>query len=261
MDEQEISFGGVAEPMVAAAPRLNDVPRAARGFRSGPVAAVVATVAIVAATAIPSRASFSAPKTHPAPVSVSFDVGAVPLLESLGSLELGRSFQGFSLVGSKCSWDDRSDGSATLRVRLASAGDPGTFLFGDLDLRGHAASNSLGAASRELFTGIVPKTSGASAWLGPALALPGVDVYSSLAGTLMGAGELEGTSIAVRNIPGTAVRRGAWSGGQISHTAPLEDTVFARVAWIRETSGVRQTIDSEGGGRLCLYLMPRSTPE
>ena len=261
MDEQEISFGGVAEPMVAAEPRISDLPKSTRGFRSGPVAAVVATVAIVAATAIPSRASFKTPPTSPAPVASSYGVDRVPLLEGLGALRLGGSLGGFTLLGSDCSWDDRSDGTSTFRVRLASDEDPDTFLFGDLFLRGRSSSRSMEAVSRELFTGIVPKVEGAGPRLGPAPALPGVDVYTSLAGTLMGAGELEGASIAIRNVPGTSVRRGPWSGGEIRHTAPLEDTVFARIVWMRESKSPRRSIEPQGGGSLSLYLEPGTTPE
>ena len=97
MDEQEISFGGVAEPMVAAEPRISDLPKSTRGFRSGPVAAVVATVAIVAVTAVPSRGKFKTPPTSSAPVTLSYGVDHVPHLEGLGALRLGGSLEGFTL--------------------------------------------------------------------------------------------------------------------------------------------------------------------
>ena len=77
----------------------------------------------------------------------------------------------------------------------------------------------------------------------------------------MGAGELLGASIAIRNIPGTSVRRGPWSGGEIRHTAPLEDTVFARIVWMRETESPRRSMESQGGGSLSLYLGPGAKPE
>ncbi len=265
MDEQKISFGGVAQPMVEAAPRIGDVPKAPRGFRSGPFAAVVATVVIVAATALPSRANFKTASTAPATVSASFDIDGIPALEDLGALKLGSSFAGFTLQGNDGSWDDRSDGTSTLRVRLASVDDPSTFLFGDLVLQGRAASEDMEVAARELFAGVAPSAPGGGGWLSSVKPAADVDVYTSLAGTLMGAGDLEGAAVVVRNIPGTSVRRGPWTSGPSSSTASdviaYDDTIFARVIWLRESDGVKRAIQPEGAGSLSLYLASGSVPE
>ena len=263
MDERKISFGGVAEPMVEAAPRIGDVPKADRGLRSGPIAAVVATAVIVAATALPSRANFTPASMAPAAVSASYSIDGIPALEDLGSIVLKNSFEGFTLQGSDCSWDDRSDGTSTLRVRLAASDDPGTFLFGDLVLRGRTASEDIEVAARELFAGVAPVAPGAGAWLSTAEPASDVDVYTSLAGTLMGAGDLEGAAVAVRNIPGTSVRRGPWADGDIDHdltATTYEDTVFARVIWLRESDSQVRSIQSEGAGSLSLYLDSDSIP-
>lgn len=261
MDEQEISFGGVAEPMVEAAPRIGDVPTTTRGVRSGPIAAVVATAVIVAATALPSPAKFTTPVTTPAAVSASYSIQDIPVLENLESLQLGSSFENFTLFGSECSWDDRADGTSTLRVRLTSDQDPSTFLFGDLILKGRVPSDDLEVVSRELFAGVAPETPGAGGWLRKAGPAPDVDVYTSLAGTLMGAGDLEGATVAVRNLPGTAVRRGPWATSSGRSSASFDDTVFARIIWLRETDNAELSIQSEGGGSLSLYLASASDDE
>lgn len=261
MDEQEISFGGVAEPMVEAAPRIGDVPQATRGVRSGPLAAIVATAVIVAATAIPSTAKFRSPVTAPSAVSASFNIEDIPALENLRSLQLGSSFEDFTLFGSECSWDDRADGSSTLRVRLTSNEDPSTFLFGDLTLKGRIASDDMEVISRRLFAGAAPQAPGAGGWLRKTGPEPDVDVYTSLAGTLMGAGDLEGATVAVRNLPGTAVRRGPWSTSIGRDSLSFDDTIFARIIWLRETDSADQPIQSEGGGSLSLYLASAADDE
>ena len=268
MDEQEISFGGVAEPMVAAAPRIGDVPRPRRGVRSGPIAAVMATVAIVAATAVPSPSNFTGPPLAPAAVTASFDIDGIPALEGLGALKLGNSFGGYTLQASQSSWDDRRDGSSTLRLRLTSDVDPSTFLFADFTLQGRTSSTELDVLSRRLFQGVTSSFIGGEGWLTASEPAMNVDVYTSLSGTLLGAGDLEGTAIEVRNIPGTSVRRGPWTGvlpqaskrgRSRSKTVAYDDTVFARVIWMFEDGGSSEEIQSEGAGTLSLYLSPESS--
>ena len=261
MDEQKISFDGVAQPMVEAAPRLSDVPAPIRGFRSGPVAATLATAVIVAATALPSAASFEPASLVPAAVTAGYSIDVVPSLEDLGSLKLEGSFESFTLQESGSSWDDRSDSSSILHVRFASSDAPDTFLFGDLVLRGRIQSEAMEVAKWELFAGTAPVVAGLDSWLRTDKPAPKVDIYTSLAGTLMGAGELEGASISVRNIPGTSVRRGPWASGHGDAAVSLSDTIFARIIWLRDTDSSTRGIQSEGGGSLSLYLSPDSAPE
>lgn len=262
MDEQE--FPGRADQGVAveAAPRLRDVPRPARGFQSGPMAAVVATVAIVAATALPGPARFTPVPASTSPIVRSLAPEVMQDLETVGTLSLGGSLAGFSLArdGETLLWAEREDGSAALSVRLVSDEDPGAFLEGVLSFRSRSSAEGLGVHLRGLYSASVSEFPGFPPVLRAVEGDSNVDVYGSLAGTLVGGGALEGTSIGIRNVPGTLVRRGAWSSALKGRSLVYADTVFARVVWLREANGGEMNVGDAGEGSLGLSLVASASP-
>ncbi|MEM8711233.1 MAG: hypothetical protein AAGG01_09790 [Planctomycetota bacterium] len=231
--------------------------RPARGFRSGPVAAGLATAAILAATALPGPPRFT-PAAPPAAVVRTLGAGSIPELMGAGSLRLGGALEPFHLdeANSSQSWQERGDGTASLEVRLQSSEDPLTYLEGVLTLRGQRQVDTLDDVSWQLFAAAVPQIEGVEPRLEAADPAGSGDalVYGSLAGSLAGAGQLSGAMIAVRNVPGTLVRRGAWSGSIAGERMELEDTLFARVLWLREPGACAMDLEDHGRGTLGLRL-------
>ncbi|QDV08462.1 hypothetical protein Poly30_40090 [Planctomycetes bacterium Poly30] len=257
MEEQEFPSRASEVVAVEASPRLRDVPRPARGFRSGPMAAVVATVAIVAATALPGPPRLTPAPVTPSPIVLSLAPEVMPDLETVGTLSLGGALTRFSLdtQGDGPVWAEREDGSAALSVRLVADEDPATYLEGILDFRHRSSAEALRGGSAELFSASVSDFPGFSPTLRVVGGEPYVDVYGSLAGLLVGGGALEGTSVEIRNVPGTLVRRGAWGSALKGRALNYGDTVFARVVWLREARGGSMAIDDAGEGSLGLSLV------
>ncbi len=267
MDEQEIHSGeepqlsvGPAHPMVHAEPRLRDVPKPFRGVRSGPLAAVVATVGIIAATALPSPAKFS-PASAVAPVMATLALTPMPALGPIGTVSLEGSLADMVLdmATPESAWIDRGDGSAAFSVKLVARGNEQTYLEGVFDLRGRTSSKELAGVERQLFAASAPDVPGMAPWLGSVEPSDGADVYSSLAGSLIGHGALEGAVVSVRNVPGTAIRRGLWEGSVDGEAVVHEDTVFARLVWMREANAAERSIDVGGEGSLGVYLSADSS--
>ncbi|MGK0481796.1 MAG: hypothetical protein ACJAQ3_001774 [Planctomycetota bacterium] len=242
---------------VEAAPRLCDVPKASRGFRSGPLAAAVATVVILAATALPGPIRPVPAPVAPSPVLRTLAPVTMPSLMEVGTLSLGGSLAGFALdaTGDAPVWLEREDGTASLSVKLVSVQDPDTFLEGVLEFRARISVEELSQSSRELFAA----NAAGFPMMPPMLRKVGADsdheAYGSMAGTLVGGGALEGTAVGIRNIPGSAVRRGPWSSALDGRMVSFSDTVFARLVWLREAGGGAMEIADAGQGNLGLCLV------
>lgn len=244
---------------IQAGPERKMERRPARGFRSGPVAAGLATVAILAATALPGPPKFT-PAAPTAPVTISLASASIPSLANAGTLRLGGGLADFWLdeADSAANWLERSDGTASFSVRLVSSLDPETCLEGAVTLRGKRSVAALDDASRKLVTATVPQIEGVDPRLEAAEAAHetgrDTEVYTSLAGTLVGSGELEGAAVSLRNVPDTLIRRGSWSGAVAGDSVSLDDTVFARVLWLREAGACAMELEDHGRGTLGLQL-------
>ena len=113
------------------------------------MAAMVATVAIVAATALPGPARFTPVPVTASPIVRSLAPEVMPELETVGTLSLGGPLSRFSLAseGDAFVWAEREDGSAALSVRLVSNEDPATFLEGVLGFRSRSSAEGVSGRS------------------------------------------------------------------------------------------------------------------
>lgn len=240
-------------------------PERPRRIKSGPIAAVVATVTILAATAVPQMVP---PRDNTVRAALPRSTAQVEalgdILPGVPTVDLGAPLGEFDLL-ELGTWDEMSDGSARFRFRLTPTGPSLNALDGghtggfdgQLHFQRRLPAQAVDPSERRMALGgvdvlseepMVLVVSDAEAW-----AAPGVEVYAGVSGTLRGTGDLTGTTLDVRSAPGVFIRRGPFESGQSLDSI---DVIFAGLLWFRDADASVLNIPEMGSGSLSVCIVP-----